>query len=67
MSRMKESDILYENGKFWVCKSETRKGFEVYEIGITCSTRCAIIGYEGEKGLEIAKTECDKRVRMNNK
>ena len=57
---IKESDILYENGKFWVCVS-AKKGFEVYETGITHSTRCAIIGYEGKKGLEIAKLECDKR------
>lgn len=59
---MKESDILYEKGDYWVCKSE-KKGYEVYKIGVTCSTRCAIIGYEGNKGLELAKDECDRRAK----
>lgn len=58
---LKESDILYENGDYWVCKSFAKKGYEVYRIGITNSTRCAIIGFEGEEGLKRAKAECDKR------
>jgi hypothetical protein len=58
-----ESDILYQNGDFWVCASE-KGGYEVYCDGITHSTRCAIIGYKGDKGLERAILECDKRAFM---
>jgi hypothetical protein len=59
---MTESDILYENGNFWVCASE-KGGYEVYHTGITHSTRCAIVGWGGSKGLERAKAECDKRAK----
>ena len=58
---MNESDILYQNKEFWVCKAvDERKGFEVYEDGITHSTRRAIIGYTGAPGLEKAKSFCDR-------
>lgn len=57
---MKESDILYEKGNYWVCASN-KGGYEVYRIGITHSTRCAIIGYKGAEGLLLAKMECDRR------
>ena len=56
---MIEEDILYENGYYWVCKS--KNGYEVYKNGITHCTRCAIIGYEVEKGLNRAIFECNKR------
>lgn len=59
---MKESDILYENGMFWVCKA--KHGYEVYESGITHSTRRAIIGYEGADGLAKAKAEADRRAKL---
>ncbi len=66
---MKESDILHENGPFWVCAAEfgsgrfkpKSKGFEVWESGITHSVRRAVIGYEGEEGIARAKAEADKR------
>jgi len=62
---LKESDILHENGNFWVCKaSNPKNGFEVYKNGITHSTRCAIIGFLGEVGLKKAITECDKRANQ---
>lgn len=60
---MKESDILYENGNFWVTKAKTGKGFEVYQTGIFLSFRVARIGFEGSEGLERAKQEADKRAR----
>jgi hypothetical protein len=59
---MKESDILYENGRYWVCTS-TKKGYEVYRVGTTHSVRCAIIGFEGAEGFDHAKAECDKRAK----
>lgn len=59
---LKEKDILYENSNYWVCAS--KNGYEVYQTGITHSTRCAIIGYKGEKGLQIAIQECNKRANL---
>ena len=57
----KESQIAYEKGIYWVLNLG-KKGFEVYKTGITHSTRCAQIGYEGEKGLTRAKAEIDRRL-----
>ncbi len=56
---MRESDILYQSGPYWVCRKG--KGFEVYKDGVTHSVRVASIGFEGEKGLQRAKAECDRR------
>jgi len=57
---MKEKDILYENGLYWVM--ETPSGYyEIYKNGLTYSTRCAIIGYRDKEGLDKAIRECDKR------
>lgn len=59
---MREADILYENATHWVARApEGRKGFEVYRKGVTHSTRCAIIGFEGDKGLQRAKNEANRR------
>jgi len=58
---VKESDILYMNYPFWVCRGRAGKGFEVYNEGATHSVRVAVIGYEGQAGLDRAKVEADKR------
>ncbi len=59
---MKECEILYENGPFWVRRGQQfGKGFEVYKAGATHSVRVAVIGYEGQVGLERAKAEADRR------
>jgi hypothetical protein len=55
----KLSDIVFERGDYWVKRAA--KGFEVYKIGATASTRCAIIGFEGQKGLDYAKQEIERR------
>ena len=55
----KESDIMHETKNYWVLRLQ--KGFEVYKKGITHSTRCAQIGFSGEKGLNRAIFECNKR------
>lgn len=53
-------DIMYEKGNHWVLR--TNKGtYEVYKNGVTHSVRCAIIGFEGQKGLDRAKEECNRR------
>lgn len=58
---MQEADIVYELGQYWVYKMPKDKGFEVYKNGLTHSTRCAQIGYKGDKGLNRAIEECNKR------
>ena len=57
----KESQIAYEKGPYWVLNLGL-KGFEVYKTGITHSTRCAVIGYQGITGLERAKIEIERRL-----
>lgn len=57
----KESDIAYEKGLYWVLNMKS-KGFEVYKNGITHSTRCAVIGYQGQNGLNRAILEIDRRL-----
>jgi hypothetical protein len=60
---------LYENGPYWVCKAQfdsgrfkpKSNGYEVYETGVTHSKRVAHIGWDGQKGLDHAKAEADKR------
>jgi len=54
------SDIVYEQGDYWV--KRVAKGFEVYRVGVTSSVRCARIGYGGDKGLERAKSEIERRI-----
>lgn len=61
---MTEDDILYQNGDYWVCAA-AKSGFEVYRDGTTHSTRVAVIGYEGVRGLERAKLECDERAKSS--
>jgi hypothetical protein len=57
---MKESDILYEIGKYWVTHCKT--GHEVYKNGVTHSTRCAQIGFsDPEKSLSRAIDEANGR------
>jgi len=56
----KVSDIAFESGEYWVL-DKGAKGFEVYKIGVTHSTRCAIIGYAGQAGLDRAKREIERR------
>lgn len=56
---MRPDQIIYETDKHFVVRAA--KGFEVYRNGVTHSTRCAIIGYEGQKGLDRAKEEIARR------
>lgn len=61
LTMYKESDIAYEKGQFWVLNLGS-KGFEVYKNGITHSTRCAVIGFLGQNGLDRAILEIDRRL-----
>jgi len=51
---------VYETDRFWVKRLPTG-GYEVYETGVTASTRVSQIGYPGKKGLERAKLEIARR------
>ena len=57
---VKEADILYEKGPYWICKYE--HGFKVFKSGITHSTICATIGFKGAIGMEKAKREIERRL-----
>lgn len=63
----KEKDILHETANFWVL-GVGDKGFEVYEMGATHSTRVARIGHatEGQAnlGLPGAIAECERREKL---
>ena len=64
MHRLEEKDIAYETSGFWVLRIPSGKlkdTFEVYRKTITHSERYAIIGYKGEKGLNMAIAECNRR------
>ncbi len=56
---MNLKNIVYENDIYYVLK--VTHGFEVYKQGINHATRCAIIGYEGEKGIARAIKEIERR------
>lgn len=58
---LKESDILYEVGDFFVIKA--KNGYEVYKNDITHSIRVAVIGWEGKEGFIRAKKEAERRAR----
>ena len=64
---MKESDILFEVGDYWVstAKSDglTWKGYVVWRTDLTHSKLVARIGFEGNEGLERAKQEANKRAQ----
>lgn len=58
--RYTEHDIIHEGRHHFVI--QTKKGFEVYRIGVTHATRCASIGWPfSEKGRSRAIAECQRR------
>lgn len=58
-------DIKYETRDFWVL-DVGKKGFEVYRIGITHSTRVASIGRGEMMGLPRAIKEANDRQSVLN-
>jgi hypothetical protein len=56
---MKLTEIVFETNRYSIVR--VTKGFEVYEIGATAAKRCTVIGYEGDKGLQRAKLEVERR------
>lgn len=59
----KLTDILYELGDYFVTRA--KKGFQVYKNLVTHSVCIANIGHEGQKGLERAKDEIDRRLNVD--
>ena len=59
---MRESDIVHENGVYWVCreKFKGRTIYRVYQNIGTHSVRCATIDLQ-ENGLQRAIDECNKK------
>lgn len=56
----RESDIMHENGDFWVCRD--RNSYTVYKCGVTHSTSDS--AYEKTPdGLSIAVARCDYLAR----
>jgi hypothetical protein len=60
----KLSEIVYEtpSKRFWV-RSVGAKGYEVYRVDVTASTRIMSVGHgpAPQLGIERAKAEADKR------
>lgn len=61
---LKESDIVYELGPYWAMRAK-KVGYDIFKTGITHSTRCAHIGFEGEAGLQKVKVEIARRIEQD--
>lgn len=61
---MKENDIIYENGQYWVCRNKSN--YTVFRTGLTHSESDSAYTLS-EDGLSCAKARCDylQRVRGN--
>jgi len=55
---MTESDIMYENGRYWVARDKS--GYLVMQIGATLSTTLCTFKRDAD-GLSIAIASCDYR------
>jgi hypothetical protein len=53
---MRESDIMHENGAFWVGRE--RDAYVVYRVGVTHSVSDSAYARDDD-GLSIAKARCD--------
>ena len=55
-----ESDIMHENGDFWVCRERDR--YTVYRVGATASTSDSAY-HKTDGGLSIAIARCNYLAR----
>jgi hypothetical protein len=55
---MTETDIMHENGSFWVGRDKPGKAYVVYRTGSTHSTSDSAYPLTAD-GLSIAKARCD--------
>lgn len=58
-----EREILYDRDGFWI-KKNAIGDYEIYQIGVTHSTRVATIGRNLKDAWERAKTECERRALL---
>lgn len=62
---MKESDILYQRGSYWVCASKLPRAYLVMADGNTHATSESSYDLSPD-GLSIAKARVDYLFRKNN-
>lgn len=55
---MRESDILYENGEYWVCRNRRANTLVVFKTGATHSVSDSAY-CNNPNGLSIAIARCD--------
>lgn len=58
-----DMQIVEQTGVYSIRKPLRGKGFEVYRDGATAAVRVAIIGYDGDKGLQLARAQVERRQR----
>jgi hypothetical protein len=59
-SPTKESDVVYENGKAWVCQDKKSGCYTVFIVGVATHISTSDSSYEmTEDGLSIAKARAD--------
>ena len=63
---MKESDIVYERGDYWVSREDVGY-YKIWRTGATCSTRVGTVCYSDDdaKAINKAIAECNRRADMN--
>lgn len=68
---MKESDLVHENGDFWVCKTQKNwfgspeKTYSIYRNQLTHSVPVASFE-QNEDGLSLAIAYCDYRAKRDS-
>ena len=62
---IRRDPIVYEHGDYYVTRN-SKGHFEVWKMGATAATHVSYIGYEGQKGLDRAKAEVERREREHN-
>jgi hypothetical protein len=56
--------IIEQNGIYSIRKAP-KKGFEIYKDTAVASVRCAIIGFDGDHGLQRARAEVARRQQVD--
>jgi hypothetical protein len=62
---MKEQDIIYDLGDFWVGRNHSPPGYTVYRTGTTHSVPDSTYNYNDD-GLSIAKARADYLHKRNS-
>ena len=61
---MKETDIMHENGDYWVARERDR--YTVYQSGVTHSVGDSSYG-KSDDGLTLAVARCDYLAKSRNR